>query len=164
MLTNDDPMLSKIISGGQTGADRAALDAAIDLGIPHGGWVPKGRKAEDGPVPAKYQLKEMPTGSYPERTERNVMESGGTLILSHGKLTGGSALTMKLAKQHDRPCLHVDLLKTSGLKAAQEINKWIGQNGIKVLNVAGARVSKDPKIYEATLKVLKASIDETKEI
>jgi len=80
-------MLTKIISGGQTGADRAALDAAIDLGIPHGGWIPKGRNAEDGTLPDKYQLQEMPTASYPKRTEQNVIDSDGTLILSHGNLT-----------------------------------------------------------------------------
>ncbi|MFO7601761.1 MAG: putative molybdenum carrier protein [Candidatus Desulfacyla sp.] len=121
-----------------------------------GGWVPKGRKAEDGPVPAKYQLQEMPTASYPKRTEQNVMDSDGTLILSHGKLTGGSALTMKLTKKHNRPCLCIDFLKTNGFQAAQDIHKWITRNKIKVLNVAGARASKDPKIYDATFKAQKA--------
>jgi len=88
-------MLQKIISGGQTGADRAALDFAIGFDIPHGGWIPKGRKTEDGVLPDKYKLKEMPTASYPKRTEKNVLDSDGTLILSHGKLTGGSALTVR---------------------------------------------------------------------
>jgi predicted Rossmann-fold nucleotide-binding protein len=80
-------LLSKIISGGHTGADRAALDVAMDLGIPHGGWVPKGRMAEDGTVSEKYELQEMATESYEKRTEQNVLDSDGTLILSHGKLT-----------------------------------------------------------------------------
>ena len=102
-------MIKKIISGGQTGVDQAALDVAIDLGIPHGGWIPKGRKTEDGILPAKYQLQEMPTSSYPKRTEKNVLNSGGTLIICHGKLTGGSALTRKMAKKHDRPWLHADM-------------------------------------------------------
>ena len=88
-------MIKKIISGGQTGADRAALDVAIKLNIPHGGWVPKGRPAEDGPIHTKYQLKEMPTDSYSDRTEQNVADSDGTLIISHGELTGGSAFTRK---------------------------------------------------------------------
>lgn len=83
-------MIKKIISGGQTGADRAALDAAIKLEIPHGGWVPKGRKAEDGVIPEKYQLQEMPTAKYPERTENNVLHSDATLILTHGPLARGS--------------------------------------------------------------------------
>jgi len=96
-------VIDKIISGGQTGADRAALDAAIELDIPHGGWIPKGRKTEDGGLPEKYHLKEMPTGSYAARTEQNVIDSDGTLIVSHGKLNGGSALTRRLAKKHKRP-------------------------------------------------------------
>ena len=77
-------MIRKIISGGQTGADRAALDVAIKFNIPHGGWIPKGRKAEDGRLPDRYQLQEMPTPSYPERTEQNVIDSDGTLIFSRG--------------------------------------------------------------------------------
>ena len=102
-------MIQKIISGGQTGADRAALDVAIELGISHGGWIPKGRKTEEGPLPEKYQLQEMPTGSYQKRTQQNVIDSHGTLIISHGKLTGGSAFTRRLAKIHKRPFLHIDL-------------------------------------------------------
>ena len=83
-------MIKRIISGGQTGAGRAALDFAIKMDLPHGGWVPKGRKSEDGPIPARYHLTEMPTKSYPKRTEQNVVDSDGTLIVSHGKLKGGS--------------------------------------------------------------------------
>jgi len=150
-------MLTKIISSGQTGADRAALDVAIEFEIPHGGWIPKGRKTEDGILPEKYQLQEMPTASYPKRTEQNIIESDGTLILSHGKLTGGSALTMKLAKNHHRPYLHIDFTKSNGFEAARAINAWIVKHGIKVLNVAGARASKDPEIYDATFKALTAA-------
>ena len=92
----------KIISGGQTGADRAALDFAIKHNIPHGGWMPKGRKAEDGPLPDRYQLEEMPTASHRARTEQNVIDSDGTVIISHGILTGGSAYTAKMARKHSR--------------------------------------------------------------
>ena len=148
-------MLTKIISGGQTGADRAALDLAIEFDIPHGGWIPKGRKAEDGVLPDKYQLQEMPTVSYPKRTEQNIIDSDGTLILSHGKLTGGSALTMKLAKKHGKPCLHVDLNYMNGFIASEKINLWIADNKIRVLNVAGSRASKDPEIYDEAFKTLK---------
>jgi predicted Rossmann-fold nucleotide-binding protein len=81
-------MIKKIISGGQTGADQAALDVAIELGIPHGGWIPKGRKTEAGRLPEKYHLKEMPTAEYRKRTEQNVIDSDGTLIISHGELNG----------------------------------------------------------------------------
>ncbi|MBW2083807.1 MAG: hypothetical protein JRI39_12165, partial [Deltaproteobacteria bacterium] len=85
-------MINKIISGGQTGAEQAALDVAIELGIPHGGWIPKGRLTENGFLPEIYQLQEMPTTSYVKKTEQNILDSDGTLIISHGKLTGGSAL------------------------------------------------------------------------
>ncbi len=141
-------IIKKIISGGQTGADQAALDASIKLGFPHGGWAPKGRKTEAGPLPEKYNLQEMPTGSYPERTEQNVIDSDGTVIISHGKLTGGSKLTDKLAEKHLRPCLHVDLNKTAAFIAVSIISSWIDLHKIKILNVAGSRASKDPDIYQ----------------
>jgi hypothetical protein len=112
-------MLKKIISGGQTGADRAALDFAIKIKIPHGGFIPKGRLAEDGPLPSKYNLKEMRTKSYPRRTEKNVVDSDGTLIVLRGRLTGGSQYTMDMALLHEKPWLHNDLTETSILEAAQ---------------------------------------------
>jgi len=150
-------MIKKIISGGQTGADRAALDVAIKLGIPHGGWVPKGRKTESGPLPERYQLQEMGTRGYAERTEQNVLDSDGTLILSHGKLIGGSALTLRLAKKHDRPWLHVDFDRLNTFDAAHLINSWIVRHLIRILNVAGPPASKDPSIYQATAKVLETA-------
>lgn len=150
-------MIEKIISGGQTGADRAALDAALELGIPHGGWVPKGRLSEDGPIPDKYHLKEMPTDSYPERTGKNVLESDGTLILTHGLLTGGSALTKALADKHRRPCLNIDLNIIPAFKAATLITTWIELHKIKTLNVAGPRASNDPRIYQKTKDILESA-------
>ena len=149
-------MLNKIISGGQTGADRAALDFAIKRKIPHGGWVPKGRLAEDGPLPKKYKLTEMPTDSYQDRTEQNVIDSDGTVIISHGKLSGGSAYTQKMAKKHNRLCLHIDLNERDILPAVLEILNWLNANGIKVLNVAGPRASKDPKIYKVVKEILES--------
>jgi len=143
-------VIKKIISGGQTGADRAALDVAIKAGIPHGGWIPKGRKAEDGMLPDKYQLQEMSTASYPKRTEQNVLDSDGTLIVSHGKLNGGSALTRKLAEKHKRPHIHLDMNKLSVNDAVDALRVWIGNNEIMILNVAGPRASKDPDIYNET--------------
>jgi hypothetical protein len=134
-------VVEKIISGGQTGADRAALDVSIELGISHGGWISKGRLTENGPLPDQYQLREMPTESYPRRTEENVIASDGTLIISHGKLMGASALSRKLAGKYGRPCLHTDLRKMSAFEAAEKINTWIKKHGIKVLNVAGPRAS-----------------------
>jgi Circularly permutated YpsA SLOG family len=95
-------MLTKLMSGGQTGADQAALDFAIENDIPYSGWIPKGRMTESGPLPEKYHLEEMPTKSYPKRTEKNIIVSDGTLIVSHGTITGGTALTKKLAKTSKR--------------------------------------------------------------
>ena len=149
-------MITRILSGGQTGADRAALDFAIKHHIPHGGWLPKGRKTEDGTLPEKYILQEMPTPDYSKRTKQNVLDSEGTLIVSCGRLTGGSTLTVFLAEKHKRPCVHIDLSKVATREASLIINIWIHRYKIKVLNVAGPRASKDPKIYQATLDLLEA--------
>src|SRR5436309_5940772 len=102
-------IIRKIVSGGQTGADRAALDVAHELGIPHGGWAPLGRWAEDGPLDHRYLLDEAPSEDPSLRTEWNVRDSEATLILSHGPLAGGSALTRRLARQYGRPCLVINL-------------------------------------------------------
>ena len=149
-------MIHKVISGGQTGADQAALDVAIKLDIPHGGWIPKGRLTEEGPLPEKYQMQETETASYPERTERNVKDSDGTLIFSHGDLTGGSRLTRELAEKHNRPCLHIDLHTTNAVHAAHKIKSWTIENRIGILNVAGPRASGDPEIYPAVAGILEA--------
>ena len=151
-------MITKILSGGQTGADQAALDFAIKHGIPHGGWIPKGRKTEDGILPDKYKLDEMPTTSYPKRTEKNILDSDGTLIFSRGKLTGGSALTRKLAKQHERPWLHIDLDKVVATQAVQILAGWVGDNDIQALNVAGPRASKDPGIHDFVVGILEIAL------
>jgi hypothetical protein len=150
-------MIRKIISGGQTGADQAALDAAIKLGIPHGGWIPKGRLTENGPLPDKYQLAEMPGTAYVQRTEQNVIDSNGTLIISHGELSDGSDYTRKMAIKHHRPWLHIDLNKTPAFKAATIICSWIDENAIEILNVAGPRASKDDQIYPAVLKLIESA-------
>jgi hypothetical protein len=151
-------MVKKIISGGQTGADRAALDIAIKLGISHGGWIPKGRLTENGVLDDKYYLKEMETANYNKRTEQNVMDSDGTLIISHGKLTGGSEYTRDMALGHGRPWLHIDLNKTESSQAARQINHWLAEHEIEVLNVAGPRASKDPAIYRSTTDVLERAL------
>jgi hypothetical protein len=150
-------MIVKIISGGQTGVDRAALDVAIQLGIPHGGWVPKGRLAEDGPLPEAYLMRETPTVIYAERTEKNVLDSDGTLIISRGELTGGSETTREMALKHHRPWLHVDLNRTAAFRAAILITEWIRAHRIQVLNVAGPRASKDSRIYQDALSLLESA-------
>ena len=151
-------MIEKIISGGQTGADQAALDAAIKLGIPHGGWIPKGRLTEDGPLSDKYDLIEMPTKSYPARTKKNIKESDGTLILSHSRLTGGSEYTKKWALKYGKPMLHTDLSSVTSFVATVQINNWIVDYDIKIMNVAGPRASKDSKIYQSTLDIIESAL------
>ncbi|MEA1948571.1 MAG: putative molybdenum carrier protein [Thermodesulfobacteriota bacterium] len=150
-------MVNKIISGGQTGADRAALDVAIKLGISHGGWIPKGRLTENGMLDNKYHLKEMETANYNKRTEQNVIDSDGTLIISHGKLTGGSDYTRDMVLGHGRPWLHIDLNKTESFQAAKQIKSWLADHDIEVLNVAGPRANKDTAIYQATVDILETA-------
>jgi predicted Rossmann-fold nucleotide-binding protein len=148
--------LERIVSGGQTGADQAALDVAIELGIPHGGWVPKGRRTEQGPLPEKYRTKEMPTDSYPKRTEQNVIDSDGTLIISHGGLKEGSDYTRMMAAKHGKPWIHIDADKHSVEVAVQMIRTWVSGNDIECLNVAGPPASKDAHIFGTTKTLLKA--------
>lgn len=152
--------IERILSGGQTGADRAALDVAIQLGIPHGGWVPRGRRTEEGPLPEKYRLQEMETDSYPARTEKNVVASDGTLIVSHGDLTGGSARTRDLAETHARPWLHMDMDAETFEGAVESVRAWIAGNRIGTLNVAGPRASEDQSIYRETHGLLVAILGE----
>ncbi len=150
-------MIKKIISGGQTGVDRAALDAAIKLGVDHGGWIPKGRLTESEPLPPEYHLKETRSAGYADRTEKNVLEGDGTLIISRGPLSGGSDYTREMAFKHGRPWLHVDLNRMAGFQAAVAINNWITGRGIETLNVAGPRASKDPAIYRDTINILEST-------
>lgn len=147
-------MLKKIISGGQTGADRAALDAAIQLRIPHGGWVPAGRLADDGIIPRKYHLAEITSSVFPERTEKNVRDSDGTLIMNHGRLADGSQLAREYALKYDRPCLQINLKVTPAPKALPTIVDWIIRNRIEVLNVTGAKARRDTDIYAKTYHIL----------
>ena len=155
--------LERIVSGGQTGADQAALDVAMELGIPNGGWVPKGRKTESGPLPVKYLVKEMPTDSYPKRTEQNVMDSDGTLIISHGELSEGSDYTRMMAAKHGKPWIYIDADKQSVAVAVEMIRMWISGNDIETLNVAGPPASKDPRIYAATKTILEVLLLSTYE-
>ena len=147
-------MIKKIISGGQTGADQAALDAAIKAAIPHGGWVPKGRLTEAGRLPDRYLLREMPTKGYSARTEQNVIDSDGTLIISHGPLSGGSEYTREMALKHHKPNLHIDLNDIDECSAATSAYEWIRKKRIKTLNVAGPRAREDPLIYQDTMDLM----------
>ena len=151
-------VLQKIISGGQTGADRAALDFAMTRGIPHGGWCPRGRLAEDGPIAARYQLSETPDSDYSQRTEWNVRDSDGTVIFSVAPtLTGGSRQTAELAQRHQRPCLHLSR-ERDGEAAAGKLRDFLTRHGIKTLNVAGPRQSGEEEVAGFTTKVLEQGI------
>jgi hypothetical protein len=145
--------LLKIVSGGQTGADRAGLDWAIANGFEHGGWCPKGRAAEDGPIASRYQLQETPTSDSEERTEWNVRDSDGTVIFSVGeKLSEGSLLTLVVAVSENKPCIH--LSAAAGGDAAQTLREFIGHHHIHVLNVAGPRASKEPGVADFVTRTL----------
>jgi predicted Rossmann fold nucleotide-binding protein DprA/Smf involved in DNA uptake len=146
-----------IVSGGQTGVDRAALDVALELGIPCGGWCPRGRLAEDGPIPARYPLRESASPDYAERTRLNVRDSDATLVLTRGAPTGGTALTLRLADELGRPALVLDLATAPRPEAAA---RWIAGRGIAVLNVAGPRESGAPGIYAEAAAFLRAALAE----
>jgi predicted Rossmann fold nucleotide-binding protein DprA/Smf involved in DNA uptake len=145
----------EIVSGGQTGVDRAALDVARELGLRCGGWCPSGRRAEDGAIPARYPLRETPSTAYPERTEWNVRDSDGTLILHRGPLRGGSALTRRLARRLGRPALAVDL---SAGPIRQSVRDWIARERIATLNVAGPRESEHPGIHDQAAAFLREAL------
>jgi hypothetical protein len=148
----------KIISGGQTGADRGGLEAAIALSIPHGGWCPKGRLAEDGTVPGKYALSETCSADYAVRTERNVADSDGTVLFTRGEPSGGSALTASLARRAGRPLLHVDLKGVAGPAAAERVRAWLAGREIRILNVAGSRESEAPGIAAEVREILENAL------
>ena len=137
--------LLRIISGGQTGVDRAALDVAFALGLPHGGFCPRGRRAEDGPIPPHYPMEELESEDYAVRTERNIIEADATLILYRTRMTGGTLLTFNLAKKHFKPYRTIRLDRTYDI---QSLLQWIQDTPVLTLNVAGPRASTDPEIYE----------------
>ncbi|HVN75655.1 MAG TPA: putative molybdenum carrier protein [Thermoanaerobaculaceae bacterium] len=145
------PLVRRLVSGGQTGVDRAALDAAISLGIPCGGWCPRGRRAEAAPIPDRYPLQETPTAAYPERTAWNVRDSDGTLVLTRGAPRGGTALTVRLARRARKPVLVVDL-DVGGVRG--DVEAWLAHEAIGTLNVAGPRESEAPGIHAQALAFL----------
>ena len=143
------------MSGGQTGADRAALDFAIEHGIPHGGWCPRGRLAEDGPIDARYNLKETPSSNYPQRTEWNARDSDGTVVFSIGPvLSGGSKKTVSLAQKYRKPVVHISREGTPN--PTEALLEFVRSHGIRTLNVAGPRGSKEPEVAGFTKAVLTA--------
>ncbi len=151
MKRGENIILKKIISGAQSGVDRAALDAAIKLKIPCGGYVPKGRLAEDGPISDKYPLTESYSSSYTVRTRLNIKYSDATLIIKNGDIEGGTLFTLNVCKKLKKSVKIVDL-DDKNINA--EINEFLIKISPKILNIAGPRESKNPGIYKKTLKVL----------
>jgi len=159
----------KVISGGQTGADRGGLDAAIDLRVPHGGWCPKDRRAEDGQIPIRYGLVETASRNYLVRTEQNVIDSHMTVVFTFGRPVGGSKKTVELARKHERPCIVIDLDETDDEKLAGRILESLSPGGLQmpgtgvqpspVLNVAGSRESKAPGIQDRVRSIMRLVLD-----
>jgi hypothetical protein len=148
----------KIVSGGQTGADRAALDFAIEHGIPHGGWCPKGRLAEDGPLSDQYNLEETPSAEYLQRTEFNIRDSDGTVIFTVSKsLAGGSLKTALFAQKLGKPCLHLSRDRRQPT-ARSALQRFLQDNQIRVLNVAGPRASEEPEVGAFVKRVLEEAL------
>jgi Circularly permutated YpsA SLOG family len=144
----------KIISGGQTGVDRAALDVALRRGIEAGGWCPTGRLDEFGRIPDRYPVKELENGGFTDRTWRNVKGSDGTVIIYPGKLSGGTEQTVQFCVEQPRPHELIDASKVSAEEAASLIADFVRKNKIDVLNVAGPRQSEWPEGYEYASDVL----------
>jgi hypothetical protein len=143
-----------ICSGGQSGADRAALDWAIAHGFPHGGWCPRGRKAEDGPLAAVYLLHETESAGYRARTARNVRDSDATLIVNLGELEGGSLETLRIAERSGKSVRVVRMDTAPDEATIGALRAWLGGLRVEKLNIAGPRESKRPGVYQATQALL----------
>lgn len=154
-------MIQKLISGGQSGADLAALDVALRYQIPHGGWCPKGRLSEDGCIPLRYKLTETPSTSYLQRTEWNVRDSDATVIFTLTRpLSRGSMRTLQFAQKHQKPCIHIGPgnVPVSYLPDPDRLAAFLAENRVKVLNVAGSRESKAPGIHRWVMSVLEEAL------
>ena len=151
-------MLKKIISCGQTEADQAALDIAIKLRIPHGGWTPKDRIAGADLIPERFKLQEMQTDNYSECIKQNVIDSMGTLIISYGSLTGDLDYARKMALRHKRQMLSIDLNQMDGAKGALLLNDWIHLYRIDVLHVIGPDAEVNPNVRNQTKHIIEGAL------
>jgi hypothetical protein len=161
-----NPDAITIISGGQTGADRAALDFAINHGLPHGGWCPRGRRAEDGTIAHEYDLDETPSHRYAQRTAWNIRDSDATVVFSIGSETsGGSRLTLELAHQKGKPALHLsrdaadDVVgenssRATIVRASDLLRSFLAHHNVRRLNVAGPRASQEPEVGQFVRDIL----------
>src|SRR5215831_13003467 len=145
----------RVVSGGQTGVDRGALDAALERGVPCGGWCPAGRMAEDGVIPARYPVTELPDAGYDERTHKNVEDSDGTLIVTFGAASGGTARTIQICRKLGRPHLIVDAASITFEEAVCQAVRFVREEDIRRLNVAGPRASGEPRAHEYACSLLR---------
>jgi hypothetical protein len=157
-----------IISGGQTGVDRTALDFAIEHGLEHGGWCPRGRLAEDGAISATYQLAETTSRRYAQRTEWNVRDSDGTVVFSIGQPAGGTALTLEIARRLRKPYIQlsrdglgnsIHMASAIIVESAKRLLDFLDTYVIRRLNIAGPRSSQEPEAAEFAAQVLRAAMD-----
>jgi hypothetical protein len=152
------PRSLRIVSGGQTGVDRAALDAAQAAGVPCGGWCPAGRRAEDGAIPARYPLRETAGVDCAERTRRNIEDSDGTLVIGDGPAQGGTALTIELCRELGRPLLQIDAAEVAPADALSLLLRFLAEREIRVLNVAGPRASQSARAGEFAGRLLSRAL------
>jgi hypothetical protein len=151
-------MIQKIVSGGQTGADRAGLDVAIRWNFPYGGWCPKGRRAEVGPIGGQYLLTETPSSSYLQRTEWNVRDSDATVIFTiSNQLSGGSKRTAEFAEKHRKPWIHLARQEASYEDPALILQRFVEENSVRELNIAGTRASKESEVWRFAYETLEAA-------
>ena len=150
----------RIVSGGQTGVDRAALDAALALDISCGGWCPEGRLAEDGRIPEHYPLKELAGAGYVERTLQNVIDSDGTVIINFGELQGGTEQTLLFCVEQAKPHELINAEEVPASKAAKLIGAFVRKHRIEILNVAGPRHSKEARAYVYALETVRRFLAE----
>ncbi|MGR9117485.1 MAG: putative molybdenum carrier protein [Gammaproteobacteria bacterium] len=146
--------IQKIVSGGQTGVDRAALDAALSHNVACGGWCPEGRLAEDGKTPPCYPLTVLPGADYRKRTRQNVIDSDGTVIIYFGSLSGGTEKTLLYCLVQNKPYLLIDATELSPVRAAERIQQFVVGFSIETLNIAGPRASSEPLAYNYVLKAM----------
>ncbi|MGD2271689.1 MAG: putative molybdenum carrier protein [Desulfobacterales bacterium] len=151
-------MIKKIISGGQSGVERAALDLAIKLDIPHGGWITRGRLTQDGVLPDTYKLNELPSASHSEQIAKNVMQADGTVIFTRGWPPDLKRTIIDLVETLKHPYLIVDLDQSRSLKAATQLAAWIQEQGIEILHVTGSRTSRDPGSYQDAINLLEGIV------
>jgi len=147
-------MIKKIISGGQPGVERSALDAAIKLNIPHGGWTYRTRKTDEGIIPDKYSVKESPDVGFSDRIEKNVLESDATVILTHGSLTIGLKIVKEYAEKHNRPYLHVDLNENPLNLASALIRKWMMNNQLEAIYFTGSKSIASLNITQEVIQII----------